>query len=167
MRKASDHVAPGTSAPAQRLQKTMAAARVSFTWLGVRKTLSREQKEQAAESFGAEGQYLSAAKKLLDTRHPAFKAVTAIRNRAIAYWRAVSLPYPEPGLRLIRQDRIEMFDQQLSDLRQELAEAVDQLSERYDELKIAARERLGSLYDPADYPPDLKDMLNRPSTCLN
>jgi hypothetical protein len=29
----------GVSSPAQRLQKTMAAARVSFTWLGVRKTL--------------------------------------------------------------------------------------------------------------------------------
>ena len=63
-----DRATAGVSTPAQRLQKTMAAARVSFTWLGVRKTLSREQKEQAAESFGAEGQYLSAAKKLLDVR---------------------------------------------------------------------------------------------------
>lgn len=147
--------AAGASASAQRLQKTMAAARVSFTWLGVRKTLSREQKEQAAESFGAEGQYLSAAKKLIDTRHPAFKAVTAIRNRAISYWRAVSLPYPEPGIRLIRQDRIEAFDQRLTDLRQQLAEAVEQLDDRYAELTNDARDRLGRLYDPADYPPSL------------
>jgi hypothetical protein len=136
----------------------MAAARVSFTWLGVRKTLSREQKEQVAESFGAEGQYLSAAKRLLDTAHPAFKAVTAIRNRAIAYWRAVSLPYPEPGIRLIRQDHIEAFDRQMSEMREELAEAVQQLSERYAELKEAARDRLGTLYDPADYPADLRDL---------
>jgi hypothetical protein len=153
-----DRAAAGASAPAQRLRKTMAAARVSFTWLGVRKTLSREQREQAAESFGAEGQYLSAAKKLLDTRHPAYKAVTAIRNRAIAYWRAVSLPYPEPGIRLIRQDRIAPFDQQLSDLRHELAEAVEELNGRYAELREAARDRLGRLYDPADYPTDLRGM---------
>ncbi len=158
MRDTSDRAVAGVSAPAQRLQRTMAAARVSFTWLGVRKTLSREQREQAAESFGAEGQYLSAAKKLLDTGHPAFKAVTAIRTRAIAYWRAVSLPYPEPGIRLIRQDRIEAFDQQLGDLRQELVEAVEQLNGRYAELKNGARDRLGRLFDPADYPPDLKDM---------
>jgi hypothetical protein len=152
--------AAGVSAPAQRLQKTMAAARVSFTWLGVRKTLSREQKEQAAESFGAEGQSLSAAKKLIDTRHPAYKAVTAIRNRTISYWRAVSLPYPEPGIRLIRQDRIEAFDQQLSDLHQDLAEAVEKLNDRYAELKDAARQRLGRLYDPADYPPDLRGLFD-------
>ena len=150
--------AVGVSTSAQRLQKTMAAARVSFTWLGVRKTLSREQKEQAAESFGAEGQYLSAAKKIMETRHPAYKAVTAIRNRAIACWRAVSLPYPEPGIRLIRQDRIGAFDQQMADLREELTEAVEQLNGRYDELKLAARDRLGSLYDVSDYPPDLLGM---------
>ena len=149
------HAAAGASAPAQRLQRTMAAARVSFTWLGVRKTLSREQREQAAESFGAEGGCLSAAKKLIDTRHPAFKAVSAIRNRAIACWRAVSLPYPEPGIRLIRQDSIQAFDQQLTDLRQQLAEAVEQLDASYTELQEAARQRLGRLFDLADYPASL------------
>jgi len=46
----------------------MAAVRVAFCWFGVRKTLTPEQKAQAADTFGAEGQYLSADKKLLDTR---------------------------------------------------------------------------------------------------
>ena len=45
-------------------------------WLGVRKTLTPEQKSQAAESFGAEGDYLSAGKKLLDTKHEAFRRLT-------------------------------------------------------------------------------------------
>ena len=67
---------PPTNKPARRLRATMAAVRVSFTWFGVRKTLTPEQKAQAADTFGAEGQFLSAGKKLLDTRHPAFKAVT-------------------------------------------------------------------------------------------
>ena len=70
-----------SSSPAERLRTTMAAARVAFTWFGVRKTLTKEQKDQAAESFGAEGEYLSAGKKLLDTKHAAYKAVTAIRGR--------------------------------------------------------------------------------------
>ena len=101
----------------QRLRQRMAAVRVSFTWLGVRKSLTTAQKAQAAESFGAEGKFLSAGKKLLDTRHPAFRAVTAIRGAIQNYWRGVSVPYPEPGLRLIRQDRIATFDQQLCDYR--------------------------------------------------
>ena len=65
-------------------QQTMAAARVSFTWLGTRRTLTPQQKQEAADPFSAEGRYLSAGKKLLDTSHPAFRAVTAVRNRGSA-----------------------------------------------------------------------------------
>src|SRR5215471_14760529 len=87
---------------ARRLRSTMAAVRVSLSWLGVRKTLTPEQKAQAAESFGAQGAFLSAGKKLLDTRHPAFRAVTAVRTQMLSYWRGMTLPYPEPGIRLVR-----------------------------------------------------------------
>jgi len=58
--------------------------RISFTWFGVRKTLTQEQKSQAAESFGAESDFLSARKKLLDTKHPAYKDVTAVRGKMLA-----------------------------------------------------------------------------------
>ena len=71
-----------------------------FTWMGTRKTLTPEQTAQAAETFDAEGQFLSAAKKLLDTKHPAFRAVTAVRGKIESYWQGVSLPFPEPGVRL-------------------------------------------------------------------
>jgi hypothetical protein len=57
-----------TTTPAQRLRATTAAVRVSFAWMGTQKTLNPEQKARAAETFGAEGQYLSAGKKLPD-RH--------------------------------------------------------------------------------------------------
>ena len=147
-----------SSAASRRLQQHMAAARVSFTWLGVRRTLSREQKDQAAEPFGAEGEYLSAAKKLLDTRHPAFRAVTSVRGRALALWRSMSLPFPEPGVRLIRRDRIEQFDRQMRQLKDELTLAVAELDERYAELKQDARHRLGALYNAADYPPSLREL---------
>ena len=113
--------------PAQTLRTTMAAVRVSLSWLGVRKTLTPEQVSQAADTFGAEDRYISAAKRLLDTSHPAFKAVTAVKNRAVAYWKAMSLPYPESGVRLIRQDRIEEFDARMREFQEELAEAVGQL----------------------------------------
>ncbi len=118
---------------ARRLRTTMAAVRLSFTWFGVRRSLSAEQKEQAADSFGAEGAYLSAAKKLIDTSHAAYKAVTAIRGRASQFWRSLSLPYPEPGIRLIRQDDIALFDVQLTTMQAELAEAVESLNEHFDD----------------------------------
>jgi hypothetical protein len=157
---AADNTAAATTTPAERLRTTMAAARVSFTWLGIRRTLSAEQKAQAADTFGAEGSYLSAGKKLLDTSHPAMKAVTAVRGRIVSLWRAVSLPYPEPGIRLIRQDRIDEFDTKMRELREELAEAVASLDRHYHELKTAARQRLGSLYNPEDYPASLRGLFH-------
>ena len=84
-------------APSQRLRTTMAAVRLAFTWFGTRKTLTAEQKARAADAFDAEGSFLSAGKKLLDTRHPAYKTLTAVRGRIASYWRGVSLPFPEPG----------------------------------------------------------------------
>lgn len=142
----------------RQLRTSMIAVRLGFTWLGVRKSLSLDQKAQAAESFGAEQTYLSAAKKLLDTKHPAFKAVTAVRGRAMSLWKGLSLPYPEPGIRLIRQDDIGVFDVQMTTLKTELDEAVAQLSDRYDELKSAARRRLGRLFNSADYPETLRGL---------
>ena len=147
-----------STSASNRLRSTMAAARLSFNWLGVRKSLSSSQKDQAADSFGAEGKFLSAGKKLLDTSHPAFKAVTAVRSQAVAYWKGISLPFPEPGIRLIPQNSIDEFTERMSCFRDELDEAVLELNEHYDELRHAARERLGDLFDLSDYPTTLVGM---------
>ena len=114
---------PSTS-PAERLRTTMAAVRVSIQWFGTRKTLTREQRSEAADAFGAEGAFLSAGKKLVDTSHPAFKCVTAVRGKILALWKASSLPYGENGIRLVRQDRIEEFNARMQELREDLDEAV-------------------------------------------
>ena len=154
-----DQPATGVSPDAaSQIRTTMTAARLSFTWFGTRKSLSREQKEQAADSFGAEGDFLSAGKKLIDTQHPKFKAVTAVRTRTVNYWKGMSLPYPETGVRLIRQDSIDEFARRLNGFKSELEEAVVDLGEHYEELMTAARRRLGSLYSAADYPASLRGM---------
>lgn len=146
--------------PAQQLRATMAALRVSFTWFGIRKTLTPEQRSQAAESFGAEGQFLSAGKKLFDGKHPALRAVNAVKHQVVTYWRGVSLPFPEPGVRLIRQQDVAAVQVQLTTLKAELTEAVELLDQQFDALKSTARERLGSLYSVADYPDSLRSLFD-------
>lgn len=141
--------------PTERLRTTCAAVRVSLRWLGCHKALSAEQKATAADAFDASERFLSAAKKLLDTKHPAFRAVTTVRSRILDYWKGMTLPYPEPGIRLIRQDRIDAFHAEMTERREELTTAVGALEERFEELKSAARERLGRLFDPHDYPTSL------------
>ena len=158
LEKSSRRTTTSSASASQRLRQNFAAVRVSFTWLGVRKTLSADQKAQAAESFGAEGQYLSAAKKLLDTSHEAFQRVTSLRHQIVTYWKDLSLPYPEPGMRLIKQSDVESFSLRLTQFQQELSEAVENLDEHFGSLKAAARERLGTLYNPADYPASLNGL---------
>ena len=45
---------------ANRLRTTMAAVKLSFTWLGVRKTLAPEQRTTAARAFHADRELLTA-----------------------------------------------------------------------------------------------------------
>ena len=155
MTVSTDPLAASAHNPSERLRATMCATRVSFVWFGTRKALTSQQKAQAAESFDAQGEFLSAGKKLLDTKHPRFKAVNSVRNRARSYWSSISLPFPEPAIRLVRQDALEAFQTQMTEFQEELSEAVALLDEEYAELKRAARQRLGSLYNEADYPASL------------
>ncbi len=78
-----------------------------------------------------------------------------MRSRAVSYWRSASLPFPEPGLRLIRQDDLDPVNVRMSGFRIELADAVTTLDERFEILKAAARERLGRLFNPSGYPATL------------
>src|SRR5262245_61581268 len=123
------------TAAADRLRATMAAVRVCFTWFGIKRSLNADQQAEAAEALGATGEYLSAFTKLLDNNHEAFKKVTVVRGRISSLWKGMSLPYPEPGIRLVRQDDIAPMTVQLTTLRAELEEAVEGLNQHYNELK--------------------------------
>ena len=58
-------------------------------------------------------------------------------------------------MRLIRRDKIDEFVGLMEEYRVELADAVANLDRHYGELKRAAAERLGRLFNPADYPETL------------
>ena len=150
----------GGDEPARRLRSEMAACRVLFTWFGARKALSREQRAQAAAHFAADAPFLSAGKKLLDTAHPSWRAVVSARGAIVDAWRSMSLPFPEPGTRLIRRDRVEAFDAMMAGRRDELAEAVRELDRHYAELKADAAARLGDLFSAEDYPPALDGLFD-------
>ena len=62
------------------------------------------------------------------------------------------------GIRLIRQDVINEFDNQIGAFCSDLEAAVAELDRHYDDLRSAARRRLGDLFNPADYPASLIGM---------
>lgn len=146
--------------PAERLRQLAAAARVSFTWWGTHKTLTNQQKEEVCDAYGADARLLSAGKKIIDVRHEAFRRLTSIKSRIVNYWRGLTLPFVETGVRLIRQSDIPSFARVMEDFRRELHDAGITLNAAYDQMKSDARSRLGRLYNPADYPPEVASLFS-------
>lgn len=136
----------------QELRSKTIASRLMVEKLGTRKALTREQVATAASEFHADIRAISARKRLVDTRHPAYKEVTAILSRAKAYWKSLTVPYPEPGVRLLKRDKVEQFSKQMDLYRTALAEKAGDLQQRYDEIRAVAREQLGDLFNAGDYP---------------
>ena len=65
-REAQQPVTQQERSAANRGRTTMAAVRLAFTWLGVRKTLAPEQRTTAARAFHADRELLSAGRHQLD-----------------------------------------------------------------------------------------------------
>lgn len=137
---------------ASNLRQTMGAVKLSFSWLGTQRKLSDAQTKQAADTFEADTSLVTASKRLIDTKHPAYRAATAIKSQAQAFWRGITLPYPQEGTRLIKQEDVARFEETMQAYRDQLAAAVANLQLEYDAIKDAARQKLGSLFNPNDYP---------------
>ena len=131
---------------ANRLRSTMAAVRLAFTWLGVRKTLAPEQRDTAAQAFHADRELLSATKLILDTKNPTYRAVAAVRPEASGSFWTVTLPFPEAGIRLLPQNSLGVFASTLVQHRERLQLAARELAAEYDQLKLEAQRRLGTLF---------------------
>lgn len=142
---------------ADNLRQQTAAVRLHRSRFGARKAIDKKQKERAAGLFYAEGDMLSASKKLLDTKDKSYCAVTGILSRATELWKSYTVPYPEPGIRLIRRDRVEGFSNAMVGLNAELDQAVAALSENYHELRRRAQNQLGDLFNISDYPSSISD----------
>jgi hypothetical protein len=146
--------------PAQRLRRIAAAVRVSFTWWGVRRALTTQQKEAIGAACNADPRLLSAGKRLFDTRHEAFRRLTALKGRIGSYWRGISLPYVEPGIRLIRQADIDAFVHVMQGFREELHQAETDVNAAYEEIKNDAQQRLGRLFNANDYPSEVRGLFD-------
>jgi len=143
---------PFTSEFSENLRAETAAVRVMHRKFGTRKSLSRDQIALAASQFDADGDFVSASKRLIDTSDEAYKAVTQTISRARAYWKSMTVPFPIKGIRLLRKDLVPAFNEAMGKFRTELEESVESLETRFLALRTEAQSRLGNLFNPQDYP---------------
>lgn len=146
----------GVVETANELRQTMGAVKLSFSWLGTQRKLSDLQTKQAADTFHAATDLVTASKRLIDTKNSTYRTLTAIKSQASAYWRSMTLPYPQEGVRLIKQSDVAAFEDKMREYKEQLAAAASNLQLEYESIKEAAREKLGDLFNPLDYPPTLE-----------
>ena len=145
---------------ATELRREMGAVKLAFSWLGTSRKLSDAQTKRAAETFEAATDLVTASKRLIDTSHPAYRAAATIKSQATAYWRGLTLPYPQAGIRLIRQSDVVGFEDKMREFKEQLSAAAANMQLEYEAIKSLAREKLGQLYNPADYPPTLEGVFS-------
>src|ERR1700676_1156997 len=148
----------GADSPAQRLRRIAAAVRVRLRWWGVHRALTPSQKEEMGAVASADARLLTAGKKLIDSLHEAVRFLSSVKTRLTQFWRGLTLPYTEPGIRLIRQADVESFVHAMEGFREELAAAEAGLDAAFDAIKDDARRRLGRLFDPGDYPREVRGL---------
>ena len=154
----------------------MAAVRVSFTWLGTRKSLSAEQRDEAAQPFDADGSTSRRGRSCSTRGTRRSRRSRRSRSKIASTWKCDVPAVPRAGRAgLIRRDQIDEFVGLMEAYRGELRDAVANLDRHYGELKATAAERLGRLFNPADYPETLvglvrrvlglPELSSRPTTC--
>lgn len=143
---------------AERLRAETAAVRLRRRYLSDSRALNSDQRTRAAETFGTDPDYLKARKMIFDRKHRALALANRLVERSCELWREFTVPYSaaEPGVRLIRRDRIEEFETEMRRLLDQLGAAAAGADDVYrTEILPTAQGRLGELFNEADYPMSL------------
>jgi hypothetical protein len=143
---------------AEDLKASTVAVRLRVNRWGVKRALDDPQNMRAANEFDALSEMVSASKKLINTKHPSYRAVGKAINKARQYWIGMTVPYPEDGMRLLRTSRVSEFENGLDQIRSELREALDDFETDFWRIKNQARIELGDLFCEEDYPNNVIDL---------
>src|SRR5262245_11523436 len=112
---------------AQKLMQTMTATKVSFSRWGLTRKVTPATKQTMADAAKVKAERMSANKKIADAEHPAIKKLTEIRGRIEKFWKALTNPYVEDGVRLLPSQKVSLFAAQMEEFRAELKEAAADL----------------------------------------
>jgi hypothetical protein len=127
----------------EELRKDTMAVSLKLRRFGKRRSMTVDQVRTSAEAFGADPEYVGGSKRLLNDKHARYKAVSAALSQARATWKALTVPYPEAGKRLMRRSKLAEFEAAMGEHVDALGNAVAALDEIYhQELIPEAQERL-------------------------
>lgn len=155
--EAQARAAEGAAAEAQGVMDRTVILSLQLGSLGTRKRVRQDDvKVRPAEATLLEGsdpeqEFLHVSKDIIQSDE--LGSVRKQQHAIRAYVRANSVPsFLKGGMYLVRVDAIEAIDDELQRLRVTLTGLVERFIEAYPGLCEQAREKLGSMYRPEDYP---------------
>lgn len=140
-------------ANASDLRDKFGGVSLSFKWMGVEKKVEISEAVEVANLLNATTSSVKVAKVLIDTKDKDYKKLTSLRSKLRNTWIDNTLPWIEPGVRLMHKSLIEGFQkEQFEPLKMAMQAAVEQLNQRWGEVLEEAPSRLGKLFNAGDYP---------------
>ena len=137
---------------AAELAATTRAVSLSWHWWGTSKTLTPDQISASAAVHGAKRDTMSGSKKLISTKHPQWKALTKIKTATTAFWESLSLPFPEGGVRLMKETDVPQFTETMAVFAPRLSIAAEEFAAEFGEIVRSRQADMDQLFDPSDYP---------------
>ena len=115
-----------------------------------RRRVDKGLTRDVALTHGVSPAVVSASKRLADA--PELLACSRIITAAHAYHYGITLPWSDSGLRLLPVRQWADYQKKLADYQQRLADAVRALQQVWPCIVDRARQELGGLFSPNDYP---------------
>lgn len=143
---------------AEILESAVVGCSLSIHWWGINRKADVQVVSAVAESLGTNSKFLKLEKKLINPKNLYYRGLCEIRSAIGSAWRNYTLPYVEPGTRLIRKDLVDAFDQRMTAFKTELSEKISALCDNYELLKSEGKRALGELYRETDYPNNLQHL---------
>jgi hypothetical protein len=159
--RAAQHVASTATidvSDSDKLSQICVGCQLRLSRWGGSKALSADQNAEIASTAGTTAKRLSASKRLYDSKHPAIRKVNEIINQAEAYWKSMTLPYVEPGVRLLRHDLVLEFEQTMRRISESLTPSLENLQANLGEIREQAQQELGTLFNAQDFPNDVRGL---------
>lgn len=137
---------------AAELRESVIAIELRKTHVGRVRQLSRKQRDEITDRYGANRDAVSSSKKLFRPGNAHIKAITEILNSAYRRWCELTIKFRH-GVRLLRRDALPTFIREMESLQPALNAALAAADENYDSIMADCREYLGAeLFDARDYP---------------
>lgn len=161
--------APQLSEAAQTIESSCMEFRMSVRWLELNKKVDKHSAEKMTATVNARREGVSLTKRLFSAKTEAMQKANAARGRltqlrdawtipkAMLCTKVGDEPEKDPGIRLIRIADIDEFDELLNAAIADLMTSIAVLQDDLEKIKEADKERLGDLYDDADYPDDVTE----------